>query len=191
MENNYKKITSEKKLEAEKQMSDGQFKSCSKAIHTASVAAAAGGVVPIPVMDSVPITAAQVTMIIALGNIFDQKITDSAAKALIGAAASTLVGRSLVKMIPIAGLAVSAVVAAGVTEAIGWTIAVDFAKDYQKDQALQKQQEDDEYDECSAESAEWSDPPEIIQDIEQTKEEETVQSVSEDLGFLDMGHEEE
>lgn len=47
--------------------------------------------------------------------------------------ASTFVGRNLVKLIPIAGWIVSAAVAAGVTEAIGWTIAVDFANNARRE----------------------------------------------------------
>ena len=35
---------------------------------------------------------------------------------------------NLIKLVPIGGWIVSAAVAAGVTEAIGWTVAVDFAK---------------------------------------------------------------
>lgn len=128
MANKYKKIISDKKNEAGTLMTSEQLKKCTVAIHTAAVAAGAGGVVPIPVMDSIPISVVQVTMVIALGKVFDQKITESAAKGVIGAAASTLVGRSLVKLIPVAGWIASAAVAAGVTEAIGWSIAVDFAK---------------------------------------------------------------
>lgn len=128
MANEYKQVISEKKIEAKRLMTDDQVTKCNIAIHTASVAAAAGAFVPIPGVDAVPITAIQVTMVLALGKVFDQKVSDSAAKGLIGAAASTFIGRSLVKLIPIAGWAASSAVAAGVTEAIGWTVAVDFAK---------------------------------------------------------------
>lgn len=132
MQNNYKKVISSKKSEAKKLMTDGQVVKCNVAIHTASVAAGTEAFIPIPGVDAVPITATQITMIIALGKIFDKKISESAAKAIIGAAASTFVGRSLVKLIPVAGWAISATVAAGVTEAIGWTVAVDFASQTSK-----------------------------------------------------------
>lgn len=133
MGNEYKKIISDKKIEAGRLMSNKQVSDCNIAIHTASAAAAAGGAIPLPGVDAVPISAAQLAMVFALGKIFNQKVTESAAKGLIGAAASTFVGRNLVKLIPIVGWGVSAVVAAGVTEAIGWSIAVDFAKSYKKD----------------------------------------------------------
>ncbi len=133
MADEYKSVISDKKKEADRLMNDEQMKACNVAIHTASVAAGAAGVIPIPVADALPITGAQVTMAIALGNIFEQKLSDSAAKALVSAAATTFVGRTLIKLIPITGWIASAGVAAGVTEAIGWALAVDFAKEYQKD----------------------------------------------------------
>lgn len=129
MAEEYKKVIADKKIQAERLMNKDQLVKCNVAIHTASMLSAAAGVIPIPVADAVPITAAQVTMVMTLGKIFDAKVTESVAKGLIGAAASTFIGRSIVKMIPIFGWGISAVVAGGVTEAIGWTIAVDFAKD--------------------------------------------------------------
>ena len=133
MAKDYKNVIKDKRLEAGKLMTGDQITKCNVAIHTASVASGAAGAIPIPVSDAIPITAAQVTMVIALGKIFDQELSDSAAKGLIGAAASTFVGRSLIKLIPVAGWAASAAVAAGVTEAIGWTIAVDFANNARKE----------------------------------------------------------
>ena len=128
MAKEYKDTTKKMKAEATRIMNTSQFKKCSLAIHTASGISGAAGFVPISVADAIPISAAQITMVVTLGKVFNQKITESAAKGLIGAAASTFVGRSLVKLIPVVGWGVSAAVAAGVTEAIGWTIAVDFAK---------------------------------------------------------------
>ena len=129
MANNYKDVIADKKGQANRLMNKDQLTKCNIAIHTASVASAAAGAIPIPVADAVPITTAQLTMVLALGKVFDTKITESAAKGLIGAAASTFVGRNLIKLIPIVGWGVSAAVAGGVTEAIGWTIAVDLAKE--------------------------------------------------------------
>lgn len=129
MAEKYKEVISDKKLQAERLMNKNQLTKCRIAIHTASATSLVAGALPIPVADAFPITASQVTMVIALGKVFDTRITESVAKGLIGAATSTIVGRSLVKVIPIIGWGISAAVAAGVTEAIGWTIAVDFAKD--------------------------------------------------------------
>lgn len=142
MAKDYKNKISDMRLEAGKLMTKEQIAQCNVVIHTAAVAAGAAGFIPVPVADAVPISAAQVAMVVGLGKIFDQTITDSAAKGLIGAAASTLVGRSLVKMIPLVGWVASASVAAGVTEAIGWTIAVDFAKRYRTEWQRKKNAED-------------------------------------------------
>lgn len=142
MAQDYKRKISDMRLEAGKLMTEEQIAKCNGVIHTASVAAGAAGIIPIPVADAVPISAAQVAMVVGLGKIFDQTVTDSAAKGLIGAAASTLVGRSLVKLIPVVGWAASASVAAGVTEAIGWMIAVDFAKSARTEWLRKKNAED-------------------------------------------------
>ena len=142
MAQDYKRKISDMRLEAGKLMTEEQIAKCNGVIHTAALAAGGVGFIPIPVADAVPISAAQVAMVVGLGKIFGQAITDSAAKGLIGAAASTLVGRSLVKLIPIVGWAASAAVAAGVTEAIGWTIAVDFAKSARTEWQRKKNAED-------------------------------------------------
>ncbi len=168
MQENYKNKTKQKKAEAEKIMTKKQLKQCNIAIHSAAVASGAAGVIPIPVMDAVPISAVQLSMVLALGKIFDQKITESAAKGLIGAAASTLVGRALVKFIPIVGWGVSAAVAAGVTEAIGWTIAVDFAKGAKIPNTKQEPQNNMNYTENSSKEAPQKSEQE---DFEKTKAE--------------------
>lgn len=125
---NSKTAAKGKQSEAKQIMTPSQLSRCHAIIHTAAGASAAGGVIPIPVADALPISAAQVTMVILLGKVFDQEISGSAAKAAISAAAATFAGRTLVKLIPIVGWGISAAVAASVTEAIGWTVAVDFAK---------------------------------------------------------------
>lgn len=138
MAKDYKKIIKDKRMEAGKLMTDKQIAACNGIIHTASVISGAAGAVPIPVADAIPISAAQITMVIGLGKVFDQTIEESAAKAIIGAAATTFIGRNLVKFIPIIGWGVSAAVAAGVTEAIGWIVAVDMAKSFRKEWEKQR-----------------------------------------------------
>ena len=58
-------------------------KKCHIAIHTATTAAAAAGAIPIPMSDAIPITAAQIAMIISLGKIFDVVLSQSAAKSIV------------------------------------------------------------------------------------------------------------
>lgn len=141
----YKKKLKEARLEAGKLMTEKQIKACNGIIHTASAACAAAGFIPIPVADAIPISAAQVTMIVSLGKTFDIDITESAAKSIISAAAATLIGRtvasSILKLIPGPGWIMSAAIAAGITEAIGWITAVDFSKQYRKEFDLNKAQE--------------------------------------------------
>lgn len=138
MAKDYKKILKDKRMEAGYLMTEDQMTSCHEIIHTASVASGLAGAIPIPVADAVPISVAQITMVVGLGQVFDQKIEEAAAKSLIAAAASTFIGRNLVKVVPIAGWIVSAGIAAGVTEAIGWTIATDMAKTFRKEWEKQK-----------------------------------------------------
>lgn len=125
---NYRKTITKKKAESKQIMSSKQFHKVSAIIHTAATASALAGAFPIPMADAIPITAAQVTMVLSLGRVFSRKITESTAKAMISSAAATFVGRAIVKWIPFVGWGISAAVAAGITEAVGWTIAVEFAK---------------------------------------------------------------
>ena len=47
-------------------MPDDLKSKCAAVIHTATTAAAAAGVIPIPMADTIPITGAQMTMIMGL-----------------------------------------------------------------------------------------------------------------------------
>lgn len=107
---------------------------CHRAIHTATTASAAAGAIPIPMSDAIPITAAQIGMVIALGKIFGVTLSQAAAKSIVGVGLTQQVGRAVfsnvLKAIPGAGSVVGGVVgattAAGITEALGWIIADDF-----------------------------------------------------------------
>ncbi len=111
-----------------------QKKKCRLAIHSATTAAAAAGAIPIPMSDAIPITAAQVAMVVAIGKAFDVSITETVAKSLLGISLTQQAGRAIVsnilKSIPgvgtIAGGIVGATTAATLTEALGWIIADDF-----------------------------------------------------------------
>lgn len=123
-----------KKDEAKSLMSKDQLRKCGMIIHSSAVATGAEAFVPIPFADAIPISATQIAMVFGLGKIFDQKLSETAAKGIIAAAASTIVGRTAVKLIPVAGWIASSAVATGITEAIGWTVAVDFANQLHKDE---------------------------------------------------------
>lgn len=108
---------------------------CHAIIHSASASAGAvgGGLAQIPGSDSVPIVALQTTMTIALGRVFGLELTDSMARAAMAGVATTTVGRALsqflVGWIPVAGNIINAGTAISVTEALGWALAEDFARE--------------------------------------------------------------
>ena len=107
---------------------------CHRAIYSATVAAAAAGAIPIPMSDAVPITAAQIAMVVAIGKIFDLNLPQSAAKSIAGVALTQQAGRAIftniLKTVPgigsVGGGIVGATTAATLTEALGWIVADDF-----------------------------------------------------------------
>lgn len=109
-------------------------KKCHIAIHSAATAATAAGAIPIPMSDAIPITAAQIGMIISLGKIFGITLSQAAAKSIASVAVTQQAGRAIftniLKAIPGAGTVVGGVVgattAAALTEALGWIVADDF-----------------------------------------------------------------
>ena len=117
-------------------MPAAQKSACAKVIHTATSAAVAAGLIPIAMADTVPITAAQVTMVIALGKIFDISLSKATAQSIIGATMTSQAGRAIfaniIKAIPGAGSVIGGIVSAGtsatLTETLGWVVAEDFYK---------------------------------------------------------------
>ena len=103
---------------------------CHAAIHSAAVATAAAGTIPIPFSDAIPITAIQIAMIVALGKAFEVNLSQSVAKSIATVGLTKVVGqtifRNAVKIIPGLGPAIAAATAASMTEALGWLIADDF-----------------------------------------------------------------
>lgn len=116
-------------------MTDSQRSKCHGIIHTASLAAAAagGGMAQLPGSDAIPITAAQITMIISLGAVFDIPVSRSAAQAILkglaGAAGGRLVSQFLVGWIPGFGNAINASTAVAITEKLGWKAAEKFDRE--------------------------------------------------------------
>ncbi|MBR1601999.1 MAG: hypothetical protein IJ667_00990 [Synergistaceae bacterium] len=123
-------------------MTDSQRSKCHAIIHTATAACAAvgGGMAQLPGSDTVPITAAQVTMIISLGAVFGRKLSKSAAtgilKGLGGAAVGRLVSQIAFGWIPGLGNAINAATAVAITEKIGWAAANKFDNEYSEEMRL-------------------------------------------------------
>lgn len=110
-------------------------KKCNIIIHTAS--AACGGVgtglAQIPLSDTAVITPIQIGMIISLASVFGLKITKEFANSLLAGFTASFVGRGvsqvLVGWIPGVGNVINTATAAGITEAIGWSVVKGFYKD--------------------------------------------------------------
>ena len=119
-------------------MTNDQKIKCNAIIHTASAAAAAvgAGMAQVPGSDNALLTPIQLTMTISLGKVFDIELTETTAKAAIASVAARTIGRTLTQFlvgwIPGFGNAINATTAAGLTEAMGWTLAEDFAKQYER-----------------------------------------------------------
>ena len=104
---------------------------CNIIIHSATGASAVAGLIPIPMSDAIPITAAQIGMIIKIGDLFDISLSEAAAKSIAGVALTQQAGRSgLLKMIPGVGTLIGGIIsgstAAALTEFLGWVVADDF-----------------------------------------------------------------
>ena len=117
-----------------KNMTTNQEALCHSIIHTASAAAGAVGfgLAQLPFADNAVIVPIQVTLTIALGQVFGLVFTRRAAAATAASATGTLLGRTASQLgagwIPVAGNVLNAGTAASVTEALGWILAEDFAK---------------------------------------------------------------
>ena len=131
-----KEIKTKIPKDAKKMIDKKYLGKCHATIHLASLAAGAAGAIPIPIADAIPISAAQITMIISLGNVFDLPLDKNTAEALAGVALAAKGGRFIVsnilKAIPGANITVGAIIGAStavaITQALGWYVADNFNK---------------------------------------------------------------
>ena len=116
------------------QFTKEENKRCHLIIHTASAVAASvgAGLAQIPLSDNAILTPVQLSMAVALGQVFGVELTQSSAKAAIGSASASVVGKAAVNLlvgwIPGVGNVINSCTAASVTEALGWVLARDFAR---------------------------------------------------------------
>lgn len=116
---------------AKKSIPKALKRKCHAIIHSAAATAGASGLIPLPVADTIPMSSAQVAMVIALGRLFDISISESTAKALASVAIAQNVGKTTVatvfKCVPgigtVAGMAVASTTGAALTELMGWVVA--------------------------------------------------------------------
>lgn len=127
----YRKVFKDKKTEAKEIMTQEQYFKCVSIIAKAADdkrSETHKARAPLFYVGDVSISTAQIKMVIMLGKVFKQKNTKLAAQAYIESVLATIWGRSLAELSPFGALVRSIGFAAGVTEAIGWTIAVEFFK---------------------------------------------------------------
>ena len=112
---------------------------CHWIIHPTALGCAAVAFFPIPVADVIPITSAQINMVLRLGEVFNNKLTKSDAQILLKTVAAPLAGRALAKagliFVPGVGWTLNSAIAGIITEILGWTIANDFANKSKKGKA--------------------------------------------------------
>ena len=111
---------------------------CHAIIHTACLATAAvgAGFAQLPGSDNIPISAAQVAMVIGLGEVFGIRMSERAAKSTVLAGLGSTIGRgvsqALIGWIPVAGNIINAGTAGVITESLGWMVAEEMAKNPEK-----------------------------------------------------------
>ena len=114
-------------------MTNAQKVKCHAIIHGASVLSGAVGAIPIVTFaDSFMITPVQISMTIALGQVFGQEITKNAAEGVAASQATAAIGKAASKVIlsgiPVIGNIANGAVAASITETLGWLLVAQFDK---------------------------------------------------------------
>lgn len=115
-------------------MTKEQKKQCHIIIHTAAVTAGGCNAFPAPGLGLAADTSALVGMAMALAAVFGKDVATSAARGMAVAAVKRtmlkqplkMVGKELGKVLPFLGWAFAASVSAGLVEAAGWSLAVEF-----------------------------------------------------------------
>ncbi len=112
-------------------MTSSQKSKCEDIINAATVAAGATGLAPIPGSDAGPLLAIQVTMIVALADVFNLAFSKAyawnLAKTQLAEQGGKYVAGQIAGIIPVVGTIAKGSVAAGFTRALGWSVAEDFA----------------------------------------------------------------
>ena len=112
---------------------------CHAIIHGASAATGmvGAGLAQIPTSDTLVITPAQISMIIALGKVFNMNISNSTAKSILVGIGTSHGGRIasqvLIGWFPGVGNALNAATAVTITEAVGWLAVAHFKDQQQKE----------------------------------------------------------
>ncbi len=107
---------------------------CGAVIHGASAASVAVGMglSQIPLADSAVLTPIQISMITAIGKIYGLQLTETMCESVLATQLSSMAGKALAKVliqwIPGVGNIINGMVAASITEGIGWLVVDSFEK---------------------------------------------------------------
>lgn len=123
-------------------LTDEEKSKCSKIIHGHAVAAAAGNLVPVPMVGLATDTVTMTTMAMALASVFGGSITESVAKNMaINAIVATIkkqpirvIAKEISKVVPVVGQLVAPSISVAMLEAAGWLLADELATESRKKQ---------------------------------------------------------
>lgn len=127
-------------------MTDEEKSKCRKIIHGHAAAAAAGNLVPIPMVGLATDTVTMTTMAMALAAVFGGSITESVAKNMaVNAIVATIkkqpvriIAKEISKVVPIVGQLVAPSVSVAMLEAAGWLLASELSAE--RDKAKEKEE---------------------------------------------------
>ena len=123
-------------------ITDEEKSKCRKIIHGHAAAAAAGNLVPVPMVGLATDTVTMTTMAMALASVFGGSITESVAKNMaINAIIATMkkqpvriIAKEISKVVPIVGQLVAPSISVAMLEAAGWLLAEELAEERDKAQ---------------------------------------------------------
>lgn len=121
-------------------MTDEEKSKCRKIIHGHAAAAAAGNLVPIPMIGLAADTVTMTTMAMALAAVFGGSITEAVAKNMaINAIVSTMkkqpvriIAKEISKVVPLVGQLVAPSISVAMLEAAGWLLAEELSTERDK-----------------------------------------------------------
>ena len=123
-------------------ITDEEKRKCQKIIHGHAAAAAAGNLVPVPMVGLAADTVTMTTMAMALASVFGGSITESVAKNMaINAIVATMkkqpvriIAKEISKVVPVVGQLVAPSISVAMLEAAGWLLAEELATERDKAQ---------------------------------------------------------
>ena len=121
-------------------ITDAEKSKCKKIIHGHAAAAAAGNLVPVPMVGLATDTVTMTTMAMALASVFGGSITESVAKNMaINAIIATMkkqpvriIAKEISKVVPVVGQLVAPSISVAMLEAAGWLLAEELAAERDK-----------------------------------------------------------